>query len=94
MGMRRDALGWADAALWNAVQRVRGLIADAIELRRLHPHRYALFHRRMAYLIRASGRSLGIGWHEFWARRYEARAWALDNEIASACVLSKVEGMV
>ena len=78
--MRNEALAWADDIL-------RSLIGDAIRERRAHPHRYALFHSRMVFLLQSRTRRprLAIRWHAWLAARYSARAYALDHELMAAC---------
>ena len=82
MSLRRDALAWADEIL-------RSVIRDAIEYRRAHPHRFALFHSRMVELLRSSGlkpRNPRVKWHAYWAARYSAKAYALDADLVERCI--------
>lgn len=76
-----EANRFADAVLLEA----RGIIRDAIAYRRAKPARFALFHRRMAVYWESRHRPVKIAWHRYWEARYAAKAWALDQEIASAC---------
>ena len=73
MSLRDQAWSWADALL-------RSVLADAIQYRREHPLRFALFHVRMLEIGTRARR-----WHAFWAQHYAAKAWALDAELARRC---------
>lgn len=80
-----EAREYADRIL----EQARGLVRDAIEYRRLHPHRFALFHRRMGHYWVGRGKKVRARWHWYWAERYAARAWALDSESANACGIAR-----
>jgi hypothetical protein len=82
-----EAHRFADAA----IREARGIIRDAIEYRRTEPHRFALFHGRMALyweLLPGRRRRVKIAWHRAWEARYSAKAWALDQDLARSCSLA------
>lgn len=80
-----EAQRFAEDALHRAIDGAVGIIDKAIELRRLKPMRFALFHYRMKLWRLSQGRKVAAGWHRAWEQRYRAKAWALDQTMAKAC---------
>ena len=81
----KDATRYADTI----VRELSGVLTDAIEYRRTEPHRFALFHGRMARYW--DTRKSGFMWrarrahHLLWEARFSAKAWALDHDAAHRC---------
>jgi len=90
VSLRREAREFADAAVKQAIDGLFGLIERRIEWRRAHPHRLALEHGRMVYLLqREPGfvpfRKARIRRHRRLEMKHASRAWAVDHELASRC---------
>lgn len=74
------------------MEDVRGLVGDYVA-RKHEPHRWALFHERMAKSLEEASTTRWqrfIMWgpithHKRMARRYAAHAWAMDELAAVAC---------
>lgn len=91
----RDARRLADSLAAAAVREARGLIRDAIDVRRSDPARFARFHeimadyhaRRALTLPRRAQRSrarVAERWHRWLGARYKARALALEPRTCAA----------
>lgn len=82
---RAQAISEARAYADRALRGIVGVLSDAVEYRRTHPHRFALFHQWMADHWARRGKRARARWHRYWQARYSARAWALAPEIARDC---------
>lgn len=82
---RTQAINEARSFADKAIREVRGIISDAIDYRRTEPHRFALFHGRMALYWEGRRRRIRVRWHRYWEARYAAKAWALDQDTAHKC---------
>ena len=70
-----------------ALTEVKALVGAYLERQHV-PHRWALFHWRMAATLPA-WRVLARAGHRRLARRYAAHAWALDQQAAERCGLAE-----
>jgi hypothetical protein len=88
---RKTAIAEAHRFADAVVREARGIINNAIEYRRTEPHRFALFHGRMALyweLLPGRRRRVRIAWHRRWEAHYAAKAWALDQDLARSCSIA------
>lgn len=90
--LRSDARQFAEDAMQRATDGFFGLIERRIEWRREHPHLLALEAERMVYLLERQRSFVAfrkwrlVDWrarHRKWA----ARAWAADQQLAAKCGL-------
>lgn len=88
MSLRDQALDFARTTvareLGQLVDQAQAEMAD----RRARPHRWALFHLRMAARLPA-WRVLARAHHRRMGRRYSALAWA-DNVLAEGCTSAQL----
>lgn len=87
----REARGFADETVREALKGLFGIIDKAIDLRRYKPMRFALFHMKMKEYREGRGHPARANWHAFWEARYRAKAYALDRTIAKRCGLAESE---
>ena len=80
-----EAQRFAEDTIHRVVDGVVGLIDKAIEVRRLEPMRFALYHYKMKLWRLAQGQKIRAGWHRKWEQHYRAKAWALDQTMAEKC---------
>jgi hypothetical protein len=88
---RKTAIAEAHRFADAVVREARGIINNAIEYRRTEPHRFALFHGRMAQYWngrRGLWARIAEGHHRRFAARYSAKAWALDQDLARSCSIA------
>lgn len=77
---------WADHPLAKEAAEEIASLVGAYVARQHQPHKWALFHKRMAETL-PSWRWVARGHHRRMARRYAAFAWASDEIAASKCGL-------
>lgn len=77
---------WADHPLAKQAAEEIASLVGAYVARQHEPHKWALFHKRMAETL-PSWRVIDRAHHRRMARRYSAFAWVSDEVAASKCGL-------